>query len=337
MSSTLTFLVTLLVLSAAGTTSSDPTEGEVVDYDSGVVRQPRHPGERAYEAGQGVALSVALMALVIFRRRHLYNVQISSGLLSHYAIRGATMSACIASGLEIVGVLVLKHITGLDNADLMPTPEKYSGGFSLLPVAVTMALVGASEELAKASAVMLGAWLVAGAMRLDPPSCCQKLRRVLVESPRALMLAGLAVGCGFMTIENVGYLLSAGLMYDKDDSVAAERIVRCIIVGVRVGLNLHPWLAGITAARMAQVTFGQGRESLTFSFKEFVWVLWPASALHAAFDFGLVGLPGVLAMFLPICSWLGARAIFNQEWDKYETSRASEADPSEELTAQQSG
>merc|ERR1719197_1744166 len=139
-----------------------------------------------------------------------------------------------------------------------------------------------------------------------------------------------------MTLENVGYLLSAGLMYDKDDSPADERFIRCLIVAVRVGLNLHPWLAGISAARMARVAFGQERENLSLSFRELAWVLWPATVIHSAFDFGLVALPGLMAILMPPVAWFSARWAFDREWASFET-RTLDMDPSEEITAQHTG
>jgi len=330
----ITFFFTLLVLSSVGLESrTDGYDGEGV-----VLHKSRHPGERAFEAGQGVALSVGLMALLIFRRRHDYSVRISSGLLAQYAIRGAVLSCSIAAVLEISGISFVEKMTGLRESDLLPSADKLSGpGPLLLGVFLSMAMVGVAEELAKLAAMLFGTWLSASAVRLEPANYWRQMWRVLVESPRALMLAGLAVGCGFMTLENVGYLLSAGLMYYKEDSAVAERIIRCIIVGVRVGLNLHPWLAGITSARVASLCFGQGRPYLSLSFSELAWALWPAVALHSGFDFGLVALPGLVAIFLPPFAWIASRHVFNQEWDKFASSVQDNTDPTEESTAAPAG
>lgn len=327
----ITFFFTLLVLSSVGL--EDRADG----YDGVVVlHKPRHPGERAFEAGQGVAMSVGLMALLIFRRRHHYDVKISSGLLALCAIRGATLSCGLAALLEVSGISGLTMITGLKEKDLLPTADSLPGSTVMLGVLTSMAVVGLAEEFGKLASLLIGTWLSASAVRLEPTNTWKAMVRVLVESPRAMMLAGLAVGCGFMTLENVGYLLSAGLMYDKDDSAAAERIIRCIIVGVRVGLNLHPWLAGITCARVASLTYGQGRPYLSLSFSELAWALWPAAALHTAFDFGLVSLPGMIAIFLPPFAWIATRHVFNTEWDKC-TLAAQDTDPSEDSSAAMDG
>lgn len=331
-----TFLFTLTVLTKVGKSQdAAPDQGSADDH-VGMRHPAKHPGERSYEAGQGVAMSVALMGFLIFRRRQAYSVRISSGLLAQFAIRGATLSCLIASFLEISGIWTLRHLTGLSNHALLPSSPGDASGASIAFVALTMMLVGVSEEFAKASVVLLGTWLSAGAMRLASPNWFQRLWQVLVESPRSLMLAGLAAGCGFMTVENVGYLMSAGLMYDKDDSAAAERFMRCVIVAVRVGLNLHPWLAGITCARIAQVSFAQGRETPALSLKEFAWALLPAAAAHAAFDFGLVCMPGILAIFMPPVVWYAAKTAFDNEWDKFESS-THDRDPSEEVSSQLPG
>lgn len=326
--SLLTFVTTLFVLSASGQRRYAPVDSDL--------RKVGHPGERAYEAGQGVALSVALMGFLVLYRRHSHSVQISLSLLAQFAIRGATLSVLIASVLETSWIVGLTRVTGMPPSALTPSPGKQ---IDIVGGALTMIVVGLSEELGKAYAVICGTWLSAGALRLEAPHWLFRLWRVLVESPRALMLAGLCVGCGFMTLENVGYLLSAGVMTgDKDDSAAVERFVRCLVVAVRVGLNLHPWLCGITCARMARVAFGEERESLKLSCKELAWAVWPAAAAHGAFDFGLLCLPGIVAIFLPTVFWLGARWAFDREWAAFDSSaRTLENDPSEEATAETAG
>lgn len=338
MISLLTFLCTLFILSAAGVRSntSDDHPGYVVN-DNGAFRKAGHPGERAYEAGQGVALSAAFMGFIILSRRHSQSVKVSSSLLAQIAVRGATISVLAATAAEVSGIYCLRCLTGMSAKSLLPSPDQLqlNGASACVAAAATMLLVGVSEELAKAGAVLCGTWLSAAALRSATPRWYLRPFRLLVESPRALMLAGLSAGCGFMVLENVGYLLSAGLMYDKGDSVVAERAIRCIIVAVRVGLNLHPWLTGVTCARIAKVAFAEGRDTPSLSFREFVWVLWPSVALHASFDFGLLALPGMLALFLPFVSWFVSRSVFDREWASYET-RTVDADPSDEVVGRTS-
>merc|ERR1719410_281232 len=91
--------------------------------------------------------------------------------------------------------------------------------------------------------------------------CCHKnFCHVWVTSPRALALAGLASGFGFMALENVEYILAVvmrppqipeGSKEDEDVgySEGVTVVVTMIIIAVRVLLNLHPWLAGLSALR----------------------------------------------------------------------------------------
>lgn len=327
LSSTITFLILGALDAARNKKAIDEAwQGGEARVSDAVVH---HPGERGFESGLGVALSVALMGLIILQRRQTHSVVISSGLLSQFALRGATLAVGIATILELTGIVALHRITGLSTRVLVPSSDNLATTPVMLAIGLTMVMVGISEELAKACALLLGTWLSAGALRLASPSWFFRMWRVLVESPRALMLAGLSVGCGFMTLENIGYLLSAGSMVDKDESPASERLVRCLIVGVRVGLNLHPWLAGITCARIARVAFGEGREHLSISFRELAWALWPAALAHGLYDFSLVGLPGILALFVPPLGWFAARAAFDREWAAFESS-PRDMDPAEE-------
>jgi len=331
----LTFFLTLLVLSTTPAPSPAQKAGGAADADALPVG---HPGERAYEAGQGVAMSVALMGFLIFRRRYAHSVHISKGLLALFAIRGATISVLVATILEFGGIFALSYITGMSSHALADTGNDVNTPGYTAAIALTMLCVGISEELAKCGAVLVGLWLSAGALRLAAPSWFGNFSRVLVENPHALMLAGLSVGCGFMTLENVGYLMSSGLtLVEKDDSVVVERIVRCVVLAVRVGLNLHPWLVGITAARVGQIAFAGGRETPSLSFLELSWALYPAVLAHAAFDFGLTALPFFVSLFLPAGVWFCARYVFDREWEKFEArsleARSLDGDPSEEVVS----
>lgn len=318
--SLLTFLITLFLLSAAKTHPKEAGRG------------PQHPGERAFEAGEGVALSVACFAILILRRRHAASLHISTGLISQFAVRGATLSVIVATILELLGILGVNYVTGTPPRDLVPSDKSKAGGEGMLFVsAAMMGVVGLTEEFSKAIALLCGTWISASALRASQPSW--RPWRLLVESPRGIMLAGLSVGCGFMTMENFGYLLSTGLMYDKHDSVLAERISRFVIVFVRVGLNLHPWLAGITSARVARICFEDGRNTLSLSLPEFAWALAPSVVLHSLFDFSLVALPGIVAMVLPLVFWLAARWLFNKEWAAFEERALESSDPVEETTS----
>lgn len=81
---------------------------------------------------------------------------------------------------------------------------------------------------------------------------------------------------------------------------------------VRVLLNMHPWLTGISAGRVARVT-QWSRASPNLSMYEFAWAIFPSAAVHALYDFVLtvqpvLGLPGIPACFA-YCLWR-----FSKEW-----------------------
>mmetsp|Transcript_120739 Transcript_120739/g.225683 ORF Transcript_120739/g.225683 Transcript_120739/m.225683 type:complete len:566 (+) Transcript_120739:67-1764(+) len=336
------FLLTLFVLKAMTwrlhnlipeNSSSNDDNGLVVD-SSGAIRYAKHPGERAYEAGQGVALSVALACFVILRWRRHDSVQITWALLAQFAVRGATFSAILATVLELIGSWGLNYegITQ-QGSDRFTDTDKLATSGTTLGVVLLMLVVGVSEEFAKACAVVWGTWFSVAAVQNAGPQLCGKGCRVLVESPRALMLVGLSVGCGFMTVENAGYLVASSLSYDKNDSAFADRIVRVLIILTRAGLNLHPWLTGITSARLARVVFS--RSDGTFTVREFFQAMSVSVLIHSTFDLLVMMLPGLLAMPLPLAYWLTCRHLFSKEWVSCEPaieSAGAAADPVEERT-----
>lgn len=335
------FLLTLFVLKAMswklqpGAGSSNDDNGIVVDA-SGEVRYAAHPGERAYEAGQGVAFSVALACYVILRWRRNDSVQITWALLAQFAVRGATLSAIIATVLELIGQYCLMHegMTTHQGSEAFQSADRKALGGTSLGVVLLMLVVGISEEFAKACAVVWGTWFSVAAARRAGPRFCGNGCRVLVESPRALMLVGLSVGCGFMTVENAGYLVASSLSYDKNDSAFADRIVRVVIILTRSGLNLHPFLTGITSARLARVVFR--RSDGTFTIAEFFQAMSISVLIHSTFDLLVLILPGLLVIPLPLTYYVACRHLFSKEWGSCElaTNAAdSAADPVEGRSA----
>jgi len=330
--SLITFASTYMVLTTTNSVNIQSTHHHFVIDADGVVVRAGNAGERAFEAGQGVAASVALMSVIILYRRHAEQIQINCGLLSHFAVRGATIATTIASILELGGILLLNRVTGMQVRSLLTHPGKH-GLASVVSVGLTMSMVAIAEELSKAIAVIFCLWYCAGALRLATPYCGSKHCRTLIESPRAMMLAGLAAGCGFMTVENVGYLTSVSLIRDPGNHFILDKVMRWCIMAVRVALNIHPWMTGICCGRIARATYGRDTPSL--SLKELAWALWPAVVVHAVFDFSLVVL-GAFAMFIPLITWFLARSVFNSEWDaagELEAASAPTADPSEDQVA----
>jgi len=290
------------------------------DGEDVIVHMVRHPGERAFESGNGVALSVAIGWLVMLNWRHSGMVQITLGLLALFAVRGATVSLFISVLLEISGDIVLKEAHG-------DSSIRSHNGPDILTLC-QMLVAGVSEETSKVLALICGTWICAGALSAAAvPYRFLGCWRVLVESPRALMLAGLSIGFGFMTIENAGYLLTVAgtppMDYrdEEDGSIdhlggMALRVLRIVIILVRVLLNLHPWLAGIAAARIARITFGEHRHTASLSGAEFLWCIWPSAMTHATYDFLILAVPGFLGICLPPVFWGLTCWAFVLEWDK---------------------
>lgn len=294
-------------------------------HNKGIEVPAGNAGERAFETGFGVTFSALFFGLLILNKRHADNVQISSGLLSFFAFRGATVSTTLSMVVEVVALGGLTLLTGQSGlAPKAGAPMGETLGIS----AVSMLMVAIAEETTKAVAVIWGMWLSAGTLRLAAPGCT-KLCRVLVESPRALMLAGLAAGCGFMGVENMGYLFQASLERSVDAPGYMEKVMRWVVIIIRVCLNIHPWMVGITCGRLARVLFGYGagcprtvsmdehaqaRDVSRITLRELTWALYPSVLAHAVFDFSLLSL-GAAAIVVPFVWFYYARKFFNNEWD----------------------
>mmetsp|Transcript_14818 Transcript_14818/g.33713 ORF Transcript_14818/g.33713 Transcript_14818/m.33713 type:complete len:260 (-) Transcript_14818:460-1239(-) len=213
------------------------------------------PGERAFEAGQGVALSVFVGIFILCSWRHSSSVHLRLDLMAQFAFRGAVLSSFTAGVLEVVGSMVVSAtrlaVTSSPQGHLME-------GFNVWTV-VMMVVVGASEEFSKFLAMIWGSWYKEDKLRSGPLARCSCVWPMLIESPHAMMLVGLSVGFGFMVIENAGYLLSVACIEDEDGIDAeskpevdiALRIMRLVTIVIRVLLNLHPYLSGIVAACFA--------------------------------------------------------------------------------------
>jgi len=274
-----------------------------------VTRSPiTEPGKSGYEASVGVALSGVVACILTFAWRARGDVQVRMAVLGQYALRGATISAFIAMFLEIIGGAVLASSGFVEQ------------GLSLGNL-LMMIIVGVSEEGGKLTAVLLGTWISAVALKQAAPSCCV-CTRLLIESPRALILAGFSAGFGFMIIENVEYVMAVASTppthYSSDDQedegANALMVISIFTICVRVLLNLHPWLTGWSAARLANLVFSEARDTAIPTFGELLWCIAPPAAAHAAFDF-LVGGPGIIALFMPLTFWLMARWSFMKEWE----------------------
>jgi len=308
----------MTILNVAMVNTSIKKEPTTMDGNTTVTKFPiQDPGQRGFQASEGVALSVVIACVTMWNWRCYGAVRIASALLAQFVLRGGTIAIIVALVFEIFGSIALSAV-GL--------------AFPLL----NMLLVGFSEEGAKMAAVVFSVWLSADAIGTQP-GCCLQCWRSLVESPRALMLAGLSVGYGFMIVENAEYLISSastpgekrtspGNTPDEMQGGAIVNFFTCVTILIRVLLNIHPWLAGYSAARIADVAFKQRREKALLGCSELLWAVWPSAVIHAAYDFLIVAVP-FLGLFCPPLFWYFSRRWFYFEWDQVEP-------PSEALGAQ---
>lgn len=283
-------------------------------------------GRRAFEAGAGVAFSLGISGLTLVAWRQHGGVKITSALLSSFLLRGATLSLFVAVVLEILGSMLLGKI-GFHGAE----------GLNITTF-LTMAIVGFSEELGKLLAVTCGACLARGKLLEGSRSGCCVGSYVLLDTPRKLALAGLAAGFGFMTLENAGYVTAAAttpptMVSPAGSTVTASptqedmmvgtsiSVMTCVTILVRVLLNIHPWLTGLSAARLAHVFYD---EELQIGCSDLLRAIIPSAVIHAAFDFGLVTLPGICSLiFVPFCWFLSRWLLIAENRE----ARAGPADP----------
>lgn len=85
---------------------------------------------------------------------------------------------------------------------------------------------------------------------------------------------------------------------------------------VRVLLNIHPWLAGLSAARVASVIKDpiSGVAPMP-SLAVLLWAIMPSSVVHASFDFILTVAPGGVALLTPVVIWYCSRWMFAAAWE----------------------
>eukprot|EP00928_Gymnodinium_smaydae_P053029 TRINITY_DN37111_c0_g1_i1.p1 TRINITY_DN37111_c0_g1~~TRINITY_DN37111_c0_g1_i1.p1 ORF type:complete len:646 (+),score=137.46 TRINITY_DN37111_c0_g1_i1:80-1939(+) len=328
--STMVFAVTVV---AVGMVNHQVLANPEVVQESGgkivvVTRFPiSEPTKSGYEAGMGVAFSVAAASVLTFAWRWRKKVAITLSLLAQFALRGATLSLFIAIVLELLGEMVLQD-GGVE------TGEGFNIGNALM-----MIVVGASEETAKLLAVVLGTYASASALsRSRPSACCGRFWHVLVENRRALILAGFAVGFGFMINENAEYMMATAssppMRYANTDGEETDRVgesalatIAFFTIMIRVLFNTHPWWCGISAARVAKLVYSEHRGVTMPSVGEFLWAIAPSALAHAAYDFVVSGgAPALFAMLAPPGFWMVSRWIFMDEWARAEETCSARAD-----------
>jgi len=276
-----------------------------------VTRDPiAEPGKSAFESGFGVALSgaVACVTTCVWQRRG--TVAVDAAVLGHFGVRGATLSIGIAVCVELIVMEIIMQCR------LNAAPGLTFANFLM------MCAVGVAEESAKLFSVVFCTWTSTLAFKksFTGPSQSSYMRQLL-DSPQAVMLAGLCVGFGFMTMENVEYVIAVAsappthYASSKEDRGASRLLIMTILtIMVRVALNLHPWLTAISAGRMAKLVFQEGRENISPTLLELCWAVAPSAVAHATFDF-LVGGPPIIAIFMPLLFFTCSRFMFSHLWD----------------------
>ena len=233
------------------------------------------------ERGMG-AFAGIFSCFAVFRGTHAALASRSDNFLSQelsiqFFFRGAVVSIILAMILELVELRSLRP----RNVELKD-----------LPIAL---IVGFSEEISKFFVVVMGVSLLpwnlpqhmidthSGVIfRCIPSSCFARMWTVLIESPRAFAMAGIAAGFGFMTTENLEYFFQVFVQLD---------ITSCIATSVmRIALNLHPLLTGLAAARLAQQVWSNGATAAprTISIGKVAVAMYPSIVIHAMYDFGLM-------------------------------------------------
>eukprot|EP00929_Paragymnodinium_shiwhaense_P075580 TRINITY_DN38655_c0_g1_i1.p1 TRINITY_DN38655_c0_g1~~TRINITY_DN38655_c0_g1_i1.p1 ORF type:complete len:568 (-),score=96.37 TRINITY_DN38655_c0_g1_i1:177-1880(-) len=296
-------------------------------------------GERAFLAGHGVALSFFIACLTMWTWRHYGSVKISNALLAKYAIRGGTVSLAAALLMESGGLMLINAAGNESDGANVST-------------GLVMSMVGFSEEFTKLIAVTVGTSLVLDSYTRTTRESCSAALASLVESPRALMLAGLAAGFGFMTVENAGYVMSAAMMppttqviYSRnhgdpiiregdphprffasdhkklsEDEVSAASITfwTTATIVIRVLLNVHPWWAAMSSARLAQMAYKDKRDSACLSAGEILSAFWPSALVHALYDFWITACTGPVGLLAPPVFWYFSKRHFNDDWHQWE-------------------
>eukprot|EP00927_Polykrikos_kofoidii_P052802 TRINITY_DN4676_c0_g1_i1.p1 TRINITY_DN4676_c0_g1~~TRINITY_DN4676_c0_g1_i1.p1 ORF type:complete len:546 (-),score=57.87 TRINITY_DN4676_c0_g1_i1:53-1690(-) len=296
---------------------TNPETTEVVNgKETAVIRYPIvNPGLRSIQASESVLLSALIACFVVFGRRRLNQVHISASLLAKFMLRGATFSLVIAMILEMTGMALVATV----GAAALPTQ------------CLMMLVVGFAEEYGKLVAVTCGICIAPSVLKTRSGySCCSSVCcDVLVETPLAFAIAGLSAGFGFMTLENAGYVVSAASqppkvypdLLDDGQSIHEERmnggrvtLLTSVTIAVRVLLNIHPWLTGYSAIRLASKIFKDDPANAC-KFGDILQALWPSAVIHALYDLGLTVLPGGLGMLLPPVFWWYSRRSFVSCWE----------------------
>lgn len=258
--------------------------------EAGVVQRPggfedpvplRHVDSRAAAAVWVAGLSFLLPAMLLLCVQCLERTRtaIGASVLAHFALRGACLAAPAALLAQGLAQSTAKRIAAAPAAPAAPSPAAWL---------VTALLAAVTEELAKLLALLLCtdvflAGAVAGGAPDEEADGPSTACRTEVASPQALTLAGVAVGLGFMAVENAEYAAGEAALggeIGRPTSIWAMGLLRILC-------NLHWILAGISASRVALYIAAPSRGAGAC----LAWpgavaaAVWPAVCFHAIWDF----------------------------------------------------
>jgi RsiW-degrading membrane proteinase PrsW (M82 family) len=366
--STLAFVLTALNIEAVNLSiEKDSTVFEIVNREAYTIE--RYPinnvGQRSFEASLGVMLSltIACYVLLYWRRKgggggggQETPIMMRTSLLVIFVLRGATLSITFALVLEILGDILLAYAGFKSDKETARSAGPVFGAFTTL---LSMIVVGCSEEFAKIVAATWGTCFSPAALQRRGGCCPSGCCRLLLVEPvkKKLVLAGLAAGYGFMIIENFSYLMNAASeppgVYSplnhtagkdmKRDEMDSQTIsaLNWLTTFLRVVCNIHPWLTGYAAARLAKSL--ELHDVACVGCPVLMLAALPSAVIHTTYDFLLVvhPNPGLWVMAVPFIFWYLSWHLFKASWDSLEDSAPSvaavepAAAPTEPATAPQ--
>lgn len=274
----------------------------------------------------GCVLSCALAAMTIAAWRKWGLVAIKPELLIIFFVRGMTLSIFLTTLTEFPGLFFAQQGEAASGS-------YYYYLFNLLD----MAVVGFTEEGSKLAALICCTFLSVRTLQNAPAGCWPRpcVCRLLCETPRAFILAALAVGYGFMTTENGEYMTAIVstpvTTYETPDTTAADsaqalqtenvmaQVMIIAQIALRIFLNIHPWLVGISAARILSICWIDGPDGPDLSllgFTGFMWAVCPSAVAHCIYDF-LVSVGFTIVQLLtPIVIFTFSRRIVYDKWEE---------------------
>jgi len=328
-SSTFIFWVAYIMAGAANKAiEKDPyIDGKAEsDFGSGHVAaiklrvQMLNPALCAYLSSLGLMFSLFIAGMIITNWRSSGSrPAISTSLLVQFMLRGASLSIVVAIALEYSGQRFIRRVTMAQPRDTFWHGDK-------IVKALLMVVVGFSEEFAKLIAATCGTCLSKETLEETSGGCwcCNRICcRVLLESPKALALAGLAAGFGFMAVENVEYVMVSALkpvatpvgttteqILSEQDSKSGVAVITIL---VRVFFNIHPWLTGLSTVRLGQVAFDGEPTTACLGPFTLLWAVFPSALIHAVYDYLIVAIPIIGGLAVPFI-WYCCRYLFMRQW-----------------------